>query len=44
MDLSICYRWCHVNKKKLPNIKCFTYVFPCDFAKKNNEAGMLYIM
>ena len=23
--------------KKLPNIKCFTYVFPCDFAKKNNE-------
>ena len=44
MDLSICHRWCHVNKKKLPNIKCFTYVFPCDFAKKNNEAGMLYIM
>ena len=26
-----------VNRKKLPNIKCFTYVFPCDFAKKNNE-------
>ena len=26
-----------VNHKKLPNIKCFTYVFPCDFAKKNNE-------
>ena len=31
------YRWCVVNRKKLPNIKCFTYVFPCDFAKKNNE-------
>ena len=30
-------RWCVVNRKKLPNIKCFTYVFPCDFAKKNNE-------
>ena len=38
-----CYcRWCHVNKKKLPNIKCFTYVFPCDFAKKNNEAVIEY--
>ena len=32
-----CLRWCMVNHKKLPNIKCFTYVFPCDFAKKNNE-------
>ena len=33
----ILLRWCSVNRKKLPNIKCFTYVFPCDFAKKNNE-------
>eukprot|EP00092_Neocalanus_flemingeri_P001028 GFUD01001097.1.p1 GENE.GFUD01001097.1~~GFUD01001097.1.p1 ORF type:complete len:570 (-),score=89.29 GFUD01001097.1:101-1810(-) len=30
-------RWCNVNRKKLPNIKCFVYVFPCDFAKKRNE-------
>jgi len=30
-------RWCTVNRKKLPNIKCFVYVFPCDFAKKRNE-------
>jgi len=30
-------RFCSVTHKKLPNIKCFTYVFPCDFAKKNNE-------
>jgi len=30
-------RWCSVNRKKLPNIKCFVYVFPCDFAKKRNE-------
>merc|ERR1719228_2710533 len=29
--------WCSVNRKKLPNIKCFVYVFPCDFAKKRNE-------
>jgi hypothetical protein len=31
------FRWCTVNRKKLPNIKCFVYVFPCDFAKKRNE-------
>ena len=31
------FRWCSVNRKKLPNIKCFVYVFPCDFAKKKNE-------
>ena len=30
-------RWCNINRVKLPNIKCFTYVFPCDFAKTNNE-------
>ena len=30
-------RWCNINRRKLPNIKCFTYVFPCDFAKTNNE-------
>ena len=30
-------RWCNINRIKLPNIKCFTYVFPCDFAKTNNE-------
>jgi len=33
----VIFRWCHINQKKLPNIKCFEYVFPCDFAKKNNE-------
>lgn len=33
-------RWCFVNKKKLPNIKCFTYIFPCDFARKNNEVAI----
>ena len=35
--ISICLRWCTVNHKKLPNIKCLVYVFPCDFAKKRNE-------
>jgi len=33
-------RWCTINKKKLPNIKCFVYVFPCDFAKKRNEVAI----
>jgi len=33
----VIFRWCSINHKKLPNIKCFTYVFPCDFAKKKNE-------
>ena len=27
------WRFCFVNHKKLPNIKCFTYKFPCDFAR-----------
>ena len=26
-------RFCYVNHKKLPNIRCFTYKFPCDFAR-----------
>jgi len=30
-------RWCNINRIKLANIKCFTYVFPCDFAKTNKE-------
>ena len=34
---AILFRWCNINRVKLPNIKCFTYVFPCDFAKTNNE-------
>jgi len=37
MNYKKCFRWCNVNRKKLPNIKSFTYVFPCDFAKKKNE-------
>jgi hypothetical protein len=34
-------RWCSATMKKLPNIRCFTYVFPCDFAKKKNEVVSL---
>jgi len=30
-------RFCFVNHKKLPNIKCFTYKFPCDFARRHDE-------
>jgi len=30
-------RFCYVNHKKLPNIKCFTYKFPCDFARRHDE-------
>ena len=30
---SLTHRFCYVNHKKLPNIKCFTYKFPCDFAR-----------
>lgn len=36
-------RWCSVMSRKLPNIKCFTYVFPCDFARKKNEVENLMI-
>ena len=35
-NISTC-RWCNINRIKLANIKCFTYVFPCDFAKTNKE-------
>merc|ERR1712012_768417 len=30
-------RFCYVNHKKLPNIRCFTYKFPCDFARRHDE-------
>jgi len=35
---NVLIRNCDANRRKLPNVKNFTYIFPCDFARnKHNE-------